>query len=250
MSKTRTALITGCNGGVGKTLCRAFVEAGFRVLGIDRKPEPLADCSDYLGCDLAEVVMQQERLAWFRDEVVGLLSKHNAVLAVIVNNAALQIVNPLSKLSVADFAVSQQVNLIAPFALAKIFEPELRAARGAIVNIGSIHARMTKSGFCAYSTSKAGLVGLTRALALEFGGDVRVNSISPAAVRTEMLVEGFQDHPERLAELGAFHPAGRISEPEEIARLVLFLCSDEARFITGADIAIDGGIGGRLHDPA
>jgi NAD(P)-dependent dehydrogenase (short-subunit alcohol dehydrogenase family) len=140
--------------------------------------------------------------------------------------------------------------VVAPFVLAKLFEELLRKARGSIINIGSIHSKLTKSRFCAYSTSKAALSGLTRALALEFSGEVNVNVILPGATRTAMLLAGFSEQPEKYQELESFQPVGRIAEPEEIAHLALFLCSDNARCITGADFPIDGGIGGCLHDPA
>lgn len=244
-----SALITGCNGGIGSALCAEFRAAGYVVIGSDLHPHATADCDFYLQTDLSSLVSDEAVRRRFHTELLELVAKHSRGLRALINNAALQVVRPVCDLEVQDFVRSQQVNVVAPYTLARMFEQPLRQSKGSIVNIGSVHARLSKSGFCAYSTSKAALSALGRALALEFGEEVTVNTILPAATRTEMLADGFKSHPEKLAELAAFHPVGRIAEPKEIAKLALYLNSGDARFITGADIPIDGGIGGRLHDP-
>lgn len=101
----------------------------------------------------------------------------------------------------------------------------------------------------AYATSKAALAGLTRALAVDLGGRVRVNAIAPAAISTPMLEAGFEGRPESRAELDRFHPAGRIGRPDEVARAAVWLASEESGFLTGATLAVDGALGVRLHDP-
>jgi NAD(P)-dependent dehydrogenase (short-subunit alcohol dehydrogenase family) len=249
MAKRVAALITGCNGGIGQALCREFSAAGYLVIGTDLHQKKEADCDLYLSCDLLELATDSVSQTWFQNAICGFLDKQSTELKVVINNAALQITKPLSALSTCEFLASQQINVVAPFVLAKLFEELLRKARGSIVNIGSIHSKLTKPRFCAYSTSKAALSGLTRALALEFSGQVNVNVILPGATRTAMLLAGFREQPEKYQELESFQPAGRIAEPEEIAHLALFLCSPNARFITGSDFPIDGGIGGCLHDP-
>ncbi len=249
-SNRRSALITGCNGGIGKVLCQEFRSAGYSVIGSDIQAKEETNCDLYLRCDLMELVSNTKTRKWFQDAVSSFAGKQAAPLQAVINNAAYQVVKPIRDLSITEFQSSQQINLVAPFVLTQLFESSLREAEGSIVNIGSIHARLTKPGFCSYSTSKAALSGLTRALALEFSGEITVNTILPAATRTEMLLAGFSEHQEKYAELESYHPVGRIAEPREIARLALFLCSESARFINGSEIPIDGGIGGRLHDPA
>lgn len=248
--KGKVVLITGCNGGIGKALCQEFNAAGYLVVGTDLHTEGKSECDRYLSCDLAALASDGVIQAWLRDTVSDFVDERSAKLKAIINNAALQIIGSLEELSVSNFQLCQQVNVTAPFVLAKLFANSLRHAKGSFINIGSIHSKLTKPDFCAYSTSKAALSGLTRALALEFSGEVTVNTISPSATKTDMLLDGFKGREEKYDELASYHPAGRIAEPEEIARLALFLCSENARFITGADLPIDGGIGGRLHDPA
>ena len=249
MAKRVAALITGCNGGIGQALCREFRAAGYLVIGTDLHQEAVAANDLYLSCDLLELATDSVFQTWFQKAICGFIDEHSTELKVVINNAALQVTKPLSALSIGEFLASQQINVVAPFALAKLFEELLRKERGSIVNIGSIHSKLTKSRFCAYSTSKAALSGLTRSLALEFSGEVNVNCILPGATRTTMLLAGFREQAEKYQELESFQPVGRIAEPEEIAHLALFLCSPKARFITGSDFPIDGGIGACLHDP-
>jgi len=250
MDKGVAGLITGSNGGIGQALCREFRAAGYLVIGTDLHEKKEADCDLYLSCDLLELATDSLSQKWFQNAIYGFLGEQSAELQVVINNAALQVTKPLASLSSSEFLACQKINVVAPFVIAKLFEDLLRKARGSIVNIGSIHSKLTKPRFCAYSTSKAALSGLTRALALEFSGEVNVNVILPGATRTAMLLAGFREQPEKYQELESFQPVGRIAEPEEIAHLALFLCSEHARFITGSDFPIDGGIGACLHDPA
>ncbi len=249
MDQKTAVLITGCNGGIGKILCQEFNAAGYLIIGTDLHATEEVNCHLYLGCNLLELTSNSETQKWFKSAVEDFVNEQETGLQAVINNAAYQVVKPLYDLSVSEFHSTQQINVIAPFVLAHLFESSLRKHTGSIVNVGSIHSRLTKPGFCAYSTSKAALSGLTRALALEFSRDVTINTILPAATKTDMLLAGFSEHPEKLLELESYHPIGRIAEPVEIARLALFLCSENARFITGAEIPVDGGIGVRLHDP-
>jgi NAD(P)-dependent dehydrogenase (short-subunit alcohol dehydrogenase family) len=118
-----------------------------------------------------------------------------------------------------------------------------------VINIASIHALLTKPRFSAYATSKSALIGLTRALAVELGGRVRVNAISPAAIATPMLESGFSEDPEGLNRLAAYHPSACIGVPDDVARAALCLAEVKGAFLNGAIVGVDGGIGARLHDP-
>ena len=245
----RAVLITGCMGGIGKVLCEEFAKSDYCVIGTDSREGIGSSDSAFIHCDLKDLARNGSTQEAFRSEVVNLLTANSASLSALINNAAYQVAGSLQELSAETFINTQLVNVVAPFVLTKLFAEALRVSRGTVINIGSIHSRLTKPGFAAYATSKAALSGLTRSLALEFGGDVTVNTICPAAFDTAMLREGFGDDTDAFLRLGSYHPAGRIGVPAEIAALALFLCSGSARFITGGDIAIDGGIGGRLHDP-
>ena len=170
-------------------------------------------------------------------------------LKVLVNNAAVQRLNSTDDITVSELEETFATNVIAPLMMVQGLIAELERARGSVVNIGSVHATATKRGFVAYATSKAALSGLTRALAVDLGGRVRVNSISPGAIATPMLEEGFAGNPSARRELDAAHPIGRIGVPSEVAAAAVFLASPQASNITGQDLRVDGGVAARLHDP-
>lgn len=244
----KVAIVTGAAGAIGEAICKAFAAAGQQIVAIDvRRPDRLADNTVFVDIDLnrycSDPGYRDASNVRLRDAVSG------RSVAALINNAAVQIVKPAGQLTTDDWGHTLNVNLLAPFLLTQTLLDELTAARGAVVNISSIHALQTKPEFVAYATSKAALNGLTRSLAVDLGGRVRVNSICPAAINTPMLRDGFAGHEEGLDQLAQMHPAGRIGEPQEVAALAVFLASDAAGFITGADIALDGGIGARLRDP-
>lgn len=239
-------LVTGADGGIGQALCRTFAEAGWWVIASDRQATPGRGHAG-VAADLEEIAADPRAAAALRAAVLRACGSRP--LKALVNNAAVQLLGGAERLAMADLQRSLTVNTVAPCVLAQLFLPELTASQGAIVNIGSIHARATKPGFVAYATSKAALAGLTRALAVDLGGRVRVNLLQPAAVETPMLAAGFERNPAALPALAACHPAGRIGTPAEIARAALFLASDQCPFMTGATLDVDGAIGARLHDP-
>ena len=141
------------------------------------------------------------------------------------------------------------VDLKSAWLVARAVLPGMKAAkRGAIVNIASLHADMTYPGMFPYAAAKSGLVGLTRSLALEVGRDgIRVNALSPGYVETALVKEFFARAEASLrAKVLAVHPLGRIAAPAEIANCAVFLLSDEASFVTGANWRVDGGLGARF----
>jgi NAD(P)-dependent dehydrogenase (short-subunit alcohol dehydrogenase family) len=244
----RAVIITGASGGIGTALCDTFVEAGYFVIAIDRQPPAAASTSQvFRPIDLDRYCTDAAFRAAATSDLHSTLSERK--LAAVINNAAIQIVKPTESLSAADWTQTLNVNVSAPFFLIQALLPQLEAAKGSIVNIASIHATLTKPGFVAYATSKAALVGLTRSLAVDLGGRVRVNAICPAAIATPMLREGFNDRGDKIQRLAQMHPLGRIGAPAEVARMALFLVSDDASFVSGSAFQLDGGIGARLHDP-
>lgn len=242
-----TALITGALGGIGQALCAVFRQAGYHVVATDRRAGS-CDCDVFIQRDILDLCGAAGAKAALLAEIRSNLPDRR--LAVLVNNAAVQVLGGTSDVSLDDWDLTLHTNLVAPFFLVQALLPELEAARGSVVNIASIHAVATKPGFVAYATSKAALVGLTRTLAVDLGSRVRVNAINPAATATPMLMAGFEDNPAGFAALAKMHPLGRIAGPDEVARTALFLASDAASFITGSTLHVDGGIGARLHDPA
>lgn len=242
------AIVTGVAGGIGDAIGRHLRKEGWFIVGLDQNPPKSDACDQAILFDL-RCVRDSER---FRLECVEPLSEalDGRPLAGLVNNAALQILSPIEKIELADWDDSFLINVTAPMLLVQTFLDLLQAASGCVVNIGSVHARATKSEFVTYATTKAALHGLTRALAVDLGSRARVACLAPAAISTPMLLDGFAGNEQALASLEHYHPVGRIGKPQEVAKAVSFLLSDEAGFLTGSTLYLDGGILCRLHDPA
>ena len=247
-SGAKTCLVTGAAGGIGRVLVQVFHDAGYHVVATDRVSQPAGlTCGAYLDIDLLRFVRDQPYgLSVARDFRQALGADR---LDVLINNAAVQILGGADSLSREEWRRTLDVNVLAPFLLAQALLPNLEAASGCIVNIGSIHARLTKRDFVAYATSKAALAGMTRALAVDLGSRVRINAIEPAAIETEMLKDGFEGQAELWTRLAEYHPQGRIGHADEVARLALAVTEGGMDFLHGACIGLDGGISGRLFDP-
>ena len=245
---THSVLITGAAGGIGTALCQAFHEDGWHVIATSRKIPPAGTaCDAFIKADLDDIATDETALATFKDQVMAAAGA--TPLKAVVNNAALQYLGKTEDIDAGAMQKSFNVNVVAPFLLTQAFLPHLEAEQGSVLNIGTVHAQATKPEFVAYATTKTAMHGLTRALAVDLGGRVRVNTLAPAATATPMLMAGFEGRDAAFRELSEMHPARRIAEPGEIGDAALFLCSDKAGFITGSTFYIDGGILARLHDP-
>ena len=244
---TPAVLITGALGGIGVHLCDVLARDGYKVIAVDRKAAPSDFQYAFVKYDISTLHTDHNAFGSFQRQVNELVDDHP--LCGIVNNAAVQVVRNTAELEWDDWERTFGTNVFAPFFLVRAFLSQLRENTGSVVNMASIHARLTKRDFTAYSTSKGALISLTRAMALDLAPDVRVNAIMPAATDTPMLREGFEGNPDGYEMLGRFHPLGRIARPEEIADVAVFLMSPKSSFMTGSTVWVDGGIGGVLSDP-
>ena len=241
----KCVLVTGVKGGIGEAIAKAFREQNYYVYGMDKEEEGYgAHVDRFIHFDIHQYVWDVEYRIRTSEELENLIPS----LDVLVNNAAVQRLDRLQDIKLEDWQETLNVNLTGPMLLSKLFLDQLEANKGCIINIASIHHQLTKPGFLTYATSKNALVGLTKAMAVDLEGRVRVNAISPAAIDTPMLRDGFKNAKEALEELKKVHPVKRIGVPEEVARLALFLASESQGFIHGANISLDGGISSVLKD--
>ncbi|MEM9773216.1 MAG: SDR family oxidoreductase [Chloroflexota bacterium] len=241
-------LITGVAGGIGSSCAQAFANAGWFVIGVDRKPErPIRGVSLYVQADAAKPDDIQNSLV--------LVKKNVGRLDALINNAALQITKPIMEMSIEEWDNIMNVNVRAGFLFAQAAFPLLSESRGSIVNVSSVHAVATSAQIAAYAASKGALMALTRALAVELAEhNIRVNAVLPGAVDTPMLRDGLnrghvqgQGIAERMAELAAKTVNGRVGHPDEIAQCILFLANnDQSSFMTGQALIADGGATARL----
>jgi NAD(P)-dependent dehydrogenase (short-subunit alcohol dehydrogenase family) len=229
-------------------MAECFGSAGWRIFGIDCVQNIDGPKTDkFVQLDLSNLVESPILRTELAAEVAEWTG--GSGLSALVNNAAIQVFAPVEDLDEPSWRKSLDVNLLAPFFLVKVLLTQLEAGRGCVINVSSIHARLTKPGFVAYATTKAALSGLTRAMAVELGSRIRVNAIEPAAIETPMLNASFVGRSAEYAELASCHPLGRLGLPEEVASLVFALAAGDCRFLHGACIDLSGGISARLHDP-
>lgn len=238
-------IITGCEGGIGKSLVRTFINKNYDVIGIDKKGRE--DCRDYhkIKVDLSKIIQNKKDIYKFERKIHTLLKNKSAVA--LINNAAVQYTSELQKVSLSKFRTSLETNVIVPFYLSKFLLKKLSANNGTIINIGSIHSQLTKPNFLPYAVSKSALNGLTKSMAVEVGTKINVIGIMPAAIRTKMLESGLKNYD--INELASYNPVNSISLPEELAEFISMFISKDIKYLNGSIINFDGGISSKLHDP-
>jgi len=227
----RTALVAGGSGGIGSATVALLVQAGARVLSLDRPGFAVPPGAEGLACDLAEASAFEPLFA----ELRGRTDR----LDLLVHAAGITRDGVLWKLDDEDWSSVLEVNLGSAFRLLRGAAPLMRARGGSIVLISSINGERGKFGQANYAASKAGLIGLAKSAARELGRfGVRVNVVAPGLVRTALTAGLAQEHLDQaLAETAL----GRTAEPEDVARAVLFLGSDLARHVTGQVLRVDAG---------
>lgn len=214
----RVAVITGGAQGIGKCIAEQFEKSGAKTEVIDIKE------GDHFTGDLSK----KETI----EEFVSYVIKKHGKIDYLINNA-LPLMKGIDSCSYEEFAYALAVGVSAPFYLSKLFAPYF-AKDGAIVNISSSRDRMSQPLTESYTAAKGGIAALTHALAVSFSSKIRVNSVSPGWIDTSYCV---YEGPDAYQQ-----PAGRVGNPLDIANTVLFLCSEEAGFITGENICVDGGM--------
>jgi NAD(P)-dependent dehydrogenase (short-subunit alcohol dehydrogenase family) len=240
----RTALITGASKGLGKAMALALAEQGARLIVVSRDQEKLdltAKAIRDLGASayvFRADVTDEAQVAQLERDVAANVGK----IHILINNAGINIRKAVTEFTLAEWNSVINTNLTSAFLMCRSFVPHLKGfGYGRILNMTSIMSHVSIAERTAYSSSKAGLLGFTKALALELAPEgITVNGISPGPFATEMNTPIIND-PEKNRQFVSKIPVGRWGKLEEIGKLAVYLCSEEAGFITGTDILIDGG---------
>lgn len=238
----KVVIVTGGGQGIGLCIAQSFLRVGANVVIAEHNASLQADTEMFLnaGDKLLFSVTDVASESSVQTMVKRAMQRFGRI-DYLVNNAAIAVNVPIDELSYAQWQTVLGVNLSGAFLCAKYCKDQLVQNNGAIVNIASTRALMSEANTEAYSAGKAGLVGLTHAMAVSLGPAVRVNCISPGWIVTDAYQHG--NVQTKLSEEDhAQHPAGRVGKPEDIAEMTLYLCSDKAGFITGQNFIIDGGM--------
>ena len=244
----RVALITGGATGIGAAIVRLFASEGARISFCSRSEQPGRDLEDELKSKGYDVVFARCDAAIESEAraLVKLTLERYGGIDILVNNAAVSKLAPVEQMSVEDWEFILSKNLTSMFLMSRESIPILRRSpHPCIINLGSTYAVVGASGSAAYALTKAGAVSFSKTLALELASDgIRVNALCPGATETRLHHEwlGSQaDAKKAKSDLVAKHPMGRIGRPEEMARAALYLASEDASFVTGHALLVDGG---------
>jgi NAD(P)-dependent dehydrogenase (short-subunit alcohol dehydrogenase family) len=245
MSATnRVAVITGGAQGIGRRTAELLAERGFSIAVIDlQEPKATIDAIQSRGGEVLAFtgdICREEIVDNFARKVIDRFGR----VDVLVNNAGISLIRPAEDTTAAEYRRVMEVNLVAPFLLARAFgRTMLEARRGSIVNVASIAGLVAVSDRAAYNASKHGLVGLTRTLAAEWGGrGVRVNAVCPGWVKTEMDAADQAKGTYSDADITQRVPMARFASPDDVARAIAFLADEtESSFVNGHTLTVDGG---------
>lgn len=232
-------IITGSTRGIGEAVARRFATEGASVVVTGRTQSAgevvVADINEGDG----EAIFVQANLR-DPDQIAALVEttvERYGSIDILVNNAAVQTATGANEATLDDWNVVLETDFRSYWLCAKHSVKHMN--RGSIINISSNHAYLTMPGLFPYNAVKAGINGMTRAMALDFGPEIRVNTINPGWVGVDRTLSELGD--DELAHLESIHPVGRIGDPEDIAGVAAFLASEDAAFVTGASILADGG---------
>jgi len=252
----RVAVITGAGSGIGRACAREFAKEGARVVAADILPAAAAETVDLIraagGTARAVVtdVASPESVQALVAETLGAFSQ----VHVLLNNAAIQVNKTVEDTTLEEWNREIAVNLGGVFLCSKFFIPHLRKTRGAIVSMSSVNGFFVEPMCAGYCATKAAIMGLTKAMAIDHGKDgIRVNCICPGYIDAGLAEGYFEAQPDPAAaraSAGKLHALWRIGRPEEVARAAIFLASDEASFVTGSAMVVDGGFGSGLPPSA
>ena len=234
----KTAIVTGAGAGIGKAICQKLSQNNYRVGMLDLNEENVNEASKGIenSVPLHGDVTNQE-------SIKKAFEKFGEIPDLLVNNVGIVLFGPLEEHSVEDYSKSLNINLLGSFITSRILINDMiKRGRGSIINMSSVNGVNPGIGIGAYPASKAGIISMTQQMAIEWGKfGIRVNCISPGFIDAGMSKPIYEDPKVRELRGGAV-PSGRLGEADDIANAVLFLDSENASYVNGHNLVVDGGV--------
>jgi NAD(P)-dependent dehydrogenase (short-subunit alcohol dehydrogenase family) len=250
--KDRIVVITGAGSGIGRACAKEFAKEGAAVVVADinfsgaKETVSQIEKAGGVARAIEADVSQSESV----ERLVAETLKGFSEIHVLLNNAAIQISKTVEDTTIEEWNREVAVNLGGVFLCSKYFLPQLRKTKGCIINMSSDNGFFVEPLCAGYCATKAGIIGLTKAMAIDHGKEgIRVNCICPGYIDTGLAESYFQAQPDpdlARSAAGKLHALWRVGRPEEVARVAVFLASDEASFMTGSAVVVDGGFGSGL----
>lgn len=244
----KVAIITGAasNPGLGHASATRFAQEGAKLVITDIDMEGLAKTEKELLALGAEVLALEQNVVdedrW--QEVIDATVERFGSLDILVNNAGIALLRPISEYSTEDYNLQMDVNIRSVFfGCRKALPAMIASGGGSIVNMSSVAGLRGLPGVSVYGIAKAGVQNLSKTVAMEHAMDgIRCNSVHPGLIDTNIQNDARRDNYDEFVKIGATVPVGRMGYPEEVANCVLFLASDEAQYVTGTELVVDGGL--------
>ena len=235
MANKKTVVITGAAGGMGSATATLFKSKGYQVLGTDRE--------DITGVDFQVLGDVADEVTW--QKISTVIEQNKLEISSLINIAGRNYFDLITEAKKGEWLNMFEINVVAMVMGIKHMTPFLRKAKAAsIVNMSSISAQIGTSGYAAYVATKGAVDSLTKALALELAPQVRINAVAPGWIETPFTVAGLNLSPDPVAyrkEAEQMHALNRVGTPEEIAKVIYFLASEDSSFVTGSIVTADGG---------
>jgi NAD(P)-dependent dehydrogenase (short-subunit alcohol dehydrogenase family) len=248
----KVAVVTGSGAGIGKAIAKEFAREGASVVVADINADAAQETAGLIKAEGGTAIAVHTDVSDPQSvkELVDEALRNFHSVHILMNNAAIQVNKRIEETNFEEWNRQMAVNVGGVFLCSKLFMPALRSTRGAIINMSSVNGTFVEPMCAGYCATKAAILGFTKALAIDHGGEgIRVNAICPGYIDAG-LAEGYflaQPDPEAArAQAGKLHALRRIGKPDEVARVAVFLASEEASFMTGAAVAVDGGFSSGL----